>query len=208
MVISGEPAPVRLSSQAEVEHLDLAFAGQDEVRRLDVPVDQAVLVGALKAEGRLADQLASVGHGEGGAKPHEAGQVDPIDEFHHQEMDPAGLAGVGGPHDVMVIQAADRLHLPLEPGHGPAVRRRLGGEDLDRELLLQQGMEGPVDPTPSPLPDLLHDPILAQHERRRQTRGETPWGWLGGETISDSPGRPGSRAPRTEINRRGEVLTR
>ena len=51
----------RKPGQAEVQHLDLAVGGQHEVRRLDVAMDQPVLVDGLQADGRLAGKFGGVG---------------------------------------------------------------------------------------------------------------------------------------------------
>ena len=50
--------------EAEVEDLDrrlVPLAGEHQVGRLDVAVDQPLLVGVLEPEGRLVDEVAGVG---------------------------------------------------------------------------------------------------------------------------------------------------
>ena len=47
----------RSRRKAEVQNLDLAVGGQHQVRRLDVAVDEAMLVDGLQADGRLPGQF-------------------------------------------------------------------------------------------------------------------------------------------------------
>ena len=47
------------------------------------------------------------------------------DIFHHDVEDLLNLVGVVGAHHVGVIEAADQLHLPLEPSHHPLVQRTI-----------------------------------------------------------------------------------
>ena len=134
-IVGGEPPGDRLlldQRQAEVEHLDGPRAGQEEVRRLEVAVDPPRLVGVLEAQGRLADRLAGVGHGQRPPGPEDRLQVEAVEQLHDEEEDPVGLARVAGQDDVGVLEAADRLHLALEAGDRGGVGKPLGGQDLDR----------------------------------------------------------------------------
>jgi hypothetical protein len=61
-----EPGPVGLEGDPEIDDLDLPRGGEDEVGRLDVPVDDAVSVGVSEAGSRLR------GPGESRVEIHES----------------------------------------------------------------------------------------------------------------------------------------
>ena len=108
----GRPEP----GQPQVENLQLPLPIHHQVRGLDVPVNQLVLVGVLKPHGRLAHQLASLGDRQRAPAAYEPRQVDPVDVFQDQEARAFDLPGVQGTDDMGMVEPADGLHLPLEPG--------------------------------------------------------------------------------------------
>jgi hypothetical protein len=63
-------------------------------------VHKAVLVGALQAEGRLADDLAGVGHPQRAAAAQHLLQVQTIQKFHHQATSLANFPRIQGANDV------------------------------------------------------------------------------------------------------------
>ena len=116
-----------LAGQAEVEDLDAAVAGQEDVLGLQVAVDDAFLVRGGQAEGDLAGDLD-------GACGRKRAVVEPLAQRLALEQLGDGVseavdgAEVVDGQDVGVGERGDRLRLALEAGE----RRRVLG-DAPRE---------------------------------------------------------------------------
>ena len=132
----------------EVEHLGVALSGDEDVGRLQVPVDHAALVDEVDRAADLDDQLEALAHAE---------LVDvavgierrPLDVLHdevgraHRRRRHARVEQV---RDVRVLaELAQRGHLPQERLVRPALRtpqpRQRRGHDLERAAL----MKGPLE---------------------------------------------------------------
>ena len=124
---SGESRSAWNLASPKSSSLTTPLAAEHQVGRLDVAVDELVLMGMLEPQRGLADHLAGRAHAQRlSGLPlglDQALEVDAVHVFHRQEMDAVGLAGVVGTHDVRMLQRADRLHLPLEPGYRLGVRQ-------------------------------------------------------------------------------------
>ena len=93
---------------------------------------QAVLVGVLQAEGRLADDLAGVGHGQRAVLGDQRVQIDAFDQFHHEVMHAVLLARVVGGDDVRMVELAGGFHLAGKSFDYPRIMPPVGGQDLER----------------------------------------------------------------------------
>ena len=80
--------------QPKVENLDLSLACHHQVRGLDVPMHQAVLVGVLEPEGRLADELAGSGNPQPFHALEQFADVFSINIVPGNRPQPAAKAGV------------------------------------------------------------------------------------------------------------------
>ena len=104
------------AGQAHVEDLDhvaavycpLLVRGDQQVGRLDVPVNHRPVVGVLEAEGGLPDVGAGHGDRQRAAVLDQLGQVHPCDVLHRQEVPVADLVGVEHTDDVRVTAAWPR----------------------------------------------------------------------------------------------------
>ena len=86
--------------QAEVEDLDrrlVPLAGEHQVARLDVAVDEPFLVGVLEPEGRLVDEVAGVGDRQRPLGLDQLGEVEPLDVLHREDDALAEPGGVSRP---------------------------------------------------------------------------------------------------------------
>ena len=133
------------AGEPQVQDLDDPRAVDQQVRRLDVPVDQAGLVGVPEPPRRLLDVM---GRPERVHRPVDGDvilQVDPVDVRHHEEMQRAVLVDVVRRDDVRVVQLGD----------GP----RLAAESLQRG-----GFAAPAGPRRQDLQrdGTPHDPVLAE----------------------------------------------
>ena len=155
------------AGQAQVEDLHLPGGRDHQVRRLDVAVDQPVLVGVLQPEGRLPDQLAGVGDRQRPAVLHQLIEVQAVDEFHHQELRAVDLAGVECADDVRMVNRADDLHLALEAGDGLRVIEQPLRQDFQGHGLVELDVPGPIDRAHAAFAQLLEQFVVAQRLQRR-----------------------------------------
>jgi hypothetical protein len=116
-LLGGEPArgaplevdrPAAEVRQAEVEDLHLAVRAQEDVRRLQVPVDDAADVGVGDAAGGRegdADRFAGLDR----SALESPRQRLSLEQFQHQERPGLGGAAVADVEDVGVGEPGDRL---------------------------------------------------------------------------------------------------
>ena len=172
--------------QSEVEDLDLSVwraaaevagvaVGHQEVGRLDVAMNQAVLVRVAQAVGSLADEIARQRNRQRPAFNDVLLEVLPGDELHDQVAQDFPLAagyldltGVKSQHDVRVAEHGQRLHLASEPFE----KDRLGlvlvdGEHLERNRALHMDVLGLVDDTHPTGADAVEDAVVAQDKAER-----------------------------------------
>jgi len=74
------------TSPGKVEDFDHAFAGNDQVLRLDVAVHHISFVRVLQSERRLADVVAGMSNGERALASEHFGQVSALNKFHHEKV--------------------------------------------------------------------------------------------------------------------------
>ncbi len=158
----GQTRVVGGAGEAEVDELDALDAVlQQDVRRLDVAVDQPDRVRRLEPPGRLHADPDDLLDGQ------RAGPVDPVlerlagDVLHDEVRQPArGVDGVDG-DDVVVTDRRGGLALAGEPAAGRGARGQLGGEDLDRHEPIQRRVERLEDHTHPAAADDVDDLIRA-----------------------------------------------
>jgi hypothetical protein len=130
--------------QSEIRDLRLPRLRHDDVRRLEVAVDDAVLVRVMDAARHLLDQR------EDRAKlnallEQEPAERLPLDELHDEEHPTAFLARVIDRDKVRVRQAGRRLRLALEPPAHRLVRRRHLLHHLEGHRAIQIAVDRAVD---------------------------------------------------------------
>ena len=167
-------------AEAEVEHLDGPVVREQEVRRLDVAVDDPLAVGVGQPQGRLAGVVGHVHRGHRPAGPEPLAEALAGDELHDDIEDLADLVGVERPDDVRVVEHPDEFHLALEAGDDAGVRDDLGGDDLERDRPAHQLMLGLVDPAHRPRADPIEDDVPGDGQAVRLV-GEEPLDLIGGE---------------------------
>ena len=102
--------------QAEIEDLDAAAAAfQPDVGRLDVAVDQAVLVGRRQPLGDLPADAQHLGDGQLASRAsRRSSSGSPLQELHGQEGHAAVLADLVDGDDVVVLDGGRGLGLAQE----------------------------------------------------------------------------------------------
>ena len=106
MLLGQAPFLVIIASegQAEIEDLDGPLDIENQVCRLDVAVDKALIMGVLQAEGSLTDVFHRLTHGQHALFLDLLLKVDALDVIQHDVPDVTGVIEVCGPGDVGVVQ--------------------------------------------------------------------------------------------------------
>jgi hypothetical protein len=135
--------------QSEVHQHGLPVRADDDVLRLNVPVDDPLAVAIGQRVQQLAGPLQHLILRQRPSGGDEVRQTLPLDQVHHQIGVAAFLKEVGHPHQVGVVQAGQGerflAELPAQVGQGLGVQTGLGDHLLDGDGDLQPGVPGPVD---------------------------------------------------------------
>ena len=140
--------------QAHVQEFDRAVGVNQQVRRLDVAVNESRSMSMLQPLGRLPDVLDRVSEIGGATADDQLLQALAVDVFHHQKMD-LGVSvqstiDVVRSHDIRMIDRSHRLSLTMKPRQVRRVVDSLGRQHLDRTAPLHQHMLGEVHRTHAP----------------------------------------------------------
>src|SRR5262249_44595640 len=153
-------------------HLDLPVGGDEDVRGLDIAVDDSLLVGGPKRIADLYAKIQELAHGQrfvANAVPERL----PFQELHHQEGLAVKIADVVNRANARVIQRGRSTSLLPKP----VKRHAVGGErlrqKLDRNRALEAWVVGFVDLTH---PAFRNEP---QYEVRTDLRPSRD-GWFAG----------------------------
>ena len=145
---------VERPGDAEVGDLHLAVAGDEDVRRLDVAVDDAARVGRGERErdrdGRVDGPIGT----DASLVAEDVGEAAPVDVLHDDVVGAGRLAPVVDADDVRVVEVGGRLRLAAEALDERRVVRELGEEHLERDRAVEQlvssqedvGHAAPTDP--------------------------------------------------------------
>ena len=144
--------------QAEVEDLDVAVSADEEVLGLQVPVDDALLVGRGKALCDLQRVVHGLLLGDRTCVELPAQRLA-FQKLHDGVGDAVLVAEVVDGKDVRMRQRRDGLRFALEPRERVGIRGDGLGQDLDRDVPIELLVPRPVD---------LSHPTRA--ERRRGSR--------------------------------------
>jgi hypothetical protein len=122
--------------QPEVEHLDGSAVCELDVRRFQVAVDDAALVGHGEGVGNLlrdADRLVNL------ERPVLEFLLErlALDQLHHDAGRPVDLLEAVDLRDVRMVQRSEDLCFPLESGKAVGVSGELLGEQLQCDIALQ-----------------------------------------------------------------------
>jgi hypothetical protein len=158
---------------AEVEHLDAAGLGHEDVVGLEVAVDDALLVGDDERLDHRHHQLDDAGRGQALAAGHQLGERRAREELEHHVRLLRDLADLVDDDDVLVAAARGGAGLDDEAlGQLGVVRL----QDLDRDLAAELGVAGQVHRAHAARADLADDLVLVDLRAgaRHLARGPTP----------------------------------
>ena len=157
----GEPLVVRRQrpGDAEVGHQRVAVLREQHVLRLDVAVDDAVLVGVLQRSAASRGDPERVVHRQLRARAG-AGRAATLalDEGHGEPELAGRVAGVVHGEDVRVLEAGGGLDLALEALGAERVGQ-LGVQHLERDRALVPQIVGQEDRGHAAPPQLALEPV-------------------------------------------------
>ena len=129
--------------QSEVEDLQRSSLAQKNVVRLQVAVDDPLVVSSRESVRELQRILHGLAHRQG-AQSEPRAQRLALEQLRDHVERAVGLAEIVNRQDVRMGQRRDRLGLALEAREGLRAPGELPGEDLDRNLPVQARVPGPV----------------------------------------------------------------
>ena len=145
---------------------DGPLAVHEDVRRLDIAVDEAVLVGVLQAEGRHPHVLAGFRRTQRAVVFHQPREIATLDVLHRQIEAPGRFPRVEELDDVRVVELAGGLGFALVAPQHRLVRHQLRPHDFEGDQSGHAGVEGPVDLAHAPFADFFEDEVLAEEQFR------------------------------------------
>jgi len=148
----------------------VAIAEDEDVARLDVAMDDPVLVGIVKPVAHLLHEQELVLEEERPALGDHLLELLALEELHHDEQVPVHFGEVVDGDDVGVAQPRTGLGLPEEARAQLVGDLDVARDDLERDHAVEDRVVRLENRAHAPAPDALEDPVLAdllRHRRRR-----------------------------------------
>ena len=141
-------AGIQMPGQAHVDDLRPAVRRDDDVRRLDVAVDDALARPRGSARPRSGSCNARTRPAESAALIDQLPEVLPFDELESDEVQPLVFAAEVDAGDVLVIEHRGGPCFLLEPAHALRVASGFGRQDLQSARCGRVRGRGPSAPPP------------------------------------------------------------
>ncbi len=142
--VVSRPGGRSLPRQAEVEDLDATVLRDEDVVRLEVPMDDPLVVGGREAAGDLQRIFDGLARGERSSGQARAERLA-IEQLHDRVCGLALLPEVVDGQDVWMGERGHGLGLALEAREGLGIVREVGREHLDGNLSAELLVAGAVD---------------------------------------------------------------
>ena len=120
---------------------------EENVRRLDVAVDQPAVVGFVQCAGDLGHDRGGPGGIEAASARDELAQVLTVDVAHREVESAVVLPGLVHGDDMRVVERSGDSRLALEARAEARVLGELGGNQLERDVAVELLLAGEVDDT-------------------------------------------------------------
>ena len=167
----GERAEIGRARDSEVRDLDPFVAVQQQIRRLDVAMDDPMGVGRIERRRGLVEPVERAADGLRPLALEAIGQRSPGEVLHHDVGAPAVLADVEDRDCARgVRQSGDGERLTREAAADRIVVGETAREQLDRDDAREVGVLGPVNLAHAPACDQLRvlvalgKPALVHHD--------------------------------------------
>ncbi len=158
---SGRDGGAAQLGQAEVQDLRAAVLADHDVVRLQVAVGHALPVRRGEPVGDGDPELDHAGGRQ--ASGDLLGERSPPDQLHREEPHASVFMQPVHRRDVRVVERCEELRLALESREPLGVGRERGGQDLDRHLAVERGVDGFPDDAHAPFAEALDEAVVQQH---------------------------------------------
>ena len=149
---------------AEVEHLGLAAAGDEQVGRLDVAMDDGGAVRGVERIGDLDAEVEQVVERQRAARDALLERLA-LEQLHHHEVLALLFADVVKDADVRVTQARDDAGFAEEALERLGDAAGFGGQELERDVAAEAGVFGFVDFSHAPAAELREEFVVGDGAR-------------------------------------------
>ena len=167
--------------QAEVEHFQAQIRRDGDVRGLQIPVDDAALMGRIERIRELPGDPEGLLDAQRPA--HQAIRERlALDQLEDDPANPPTLLDPMDRRDVRVVQRGQRAGLPLEAGEPIRIGRPHGGQDVDGDVTPQPSVTGTIHVAHAAGADERDDLVDAESGAGGKV---LDWG-LRGDSIADS----------------------
>src|SRR5271157_267702 len=156
--------------QTKIQNLRHSPAGDENVRRLDVPMDDPLRVRRVQRVGELDRQVQQSIERKGRALPSRGSAERsptnqllerlPLQQFHGNERSTAVLVDVVDGADTGMIEGGRGLSLALEALQGLMVPGHFLRQELEGDEAVELGVFGLIDHTHSAAAEFLHDAVV------------------------------------------------
>ena len=155
--------------QAEIQDLDMAVAGQEDVRGLEVAMDHALVVGGGQAAGDLNGVVDGLpGSQRAGVEP--LAQRFALEQFDHDERRALVGPEIVDRDQIRVVQHPRRPGLLLEAPEAVRVAGKGGREHLDGNVAAEPGIARAVNLSHAARADQRADLVRPQLRSNGQSR--------------------------------------
>ncbi len=140
-VVSALPEREAELGDAEIEHLDGAVGGDEQVGRLDVAMHHALAMRGIEGAGEVAAEGEHLVDGHRSARQPRRQRLA-VEQLHHHELPALVLADVVERADVGVVQRRDDAGFALEALGGGRVAAQFGRQQLHGDATAQPHVLG------------------------------------------------------------------
>ena len=137
------------------------LAAEQDVRRLDVAVDEPLLVRGVERARDLLEDPDGIDGLEAAARAEQRVQVGARHVAHRDVEVAVLLLGLVHGHDVGMVDPRGEARLALEALAKLGVLRELGGDELDRDLTAERELRRAEHDAHAAASDALLEPVVA-----------------------------------------------
>ncbi len=150
---------MRHLGEAKIENLGVAARGNENVRRFDVAMDDALRVCGVERVGNLDAQIEHCFDLQRLARDA-VPECLSLQQFHGDEGSPIGLVDLVDRADVRVVQRGHGFGFPLKAAESLCVMGKLVGKELQRGVATELEVFSLVHHTHTPTPNLAQDAVM------------------------------------------------
>ena len=174
----GQPAfGEGVAREAEVAEVDLVVGAEQDVRGLDVAVDEPRVVRGVQRVGDMGHERRRVLRRERPGGGDTLAQIVAVDEPHGDVRPSVALAVVVDRDDVGVLDRRRRTRLAQEALANARIAEQPGRDDLQRDGTVETQLRGLVDDAHAPATGDAFDPVAGELRGGRSEHGDVPrWG--------------------------------